>query len=124
LEQEPAHPAGEIRFRFRKRPFVGDKTGSVRHAETLRLNLVDFASQRPIIREWARPVKKCGPNHVVDRSNTLRFQGWLSEFVKRAQYQGHHFEIRSLLTDGRFPEKASALHHRARSRELFDRNVF
>src|SRR5580692_3358009 len=39
LEQGPAHRAGEVRFRVTKGTFVGDKTGSVGHDETLRLNL-------------------------------------------------------------------------------------
>jgi hypothetical protein len=50
--------AGEIRFRLTKGTFVGDQAGSVRHAETLRLNLSGFPSQRPIIRAWGSTGQK------------------------------------------------------------------
>jgi len=39
LEQEPAHRAGEIRFRLTKGAFVGNQTGSVGNDKTLCLNL-------------------------------------------------------------------------------------
>jgi hypothetical protein len=52
----------------------------------VRLNLVDFASQRPIIRGRARPVKKCGPNYLVDRSNTLNGVAMPRDPRKTRQY--------------------------------------